>query len=307
MKAAIVIGRFQPLHLGHLSLLEKAKEVADVVFVLIGSANRAPSIKNPFTYEERKEKIKQYMECVTIPLDDYLYDNKKWTKQVNDHITTIGRAFTEVVMVGHSKEGNDYLGWFPNVPYIEADSEFKLTATEVREQMFTYHDQRLAHVQDDWNYFQREKEVFGAYPYPDTLNFVCADNLLLWNGHILLIKRKNAPGKGLWALPGGFKNNNETLKQAADRELKEETGIVLTPAQFGFAASKLYDDPRRSFGIPRLTMVYAYVAIGRECPEVVAQDDACDIQWVPLANIGKGEFMLFDDHQDIIFDLVGEF
>ncbi|MCH8983258.1 MAG: NUDIX hydrolase [Acidobacteria bacterium] len=45
------------------------------------------------------------------------------------------------------------------------------------------------------------------------------------DGKILLIKRRNEPGKGLWAVPGGKVEYGETLRDAAVREVKEETGL----------------------------------------------------------------------------------
>ena len=46
--------------------------------------------------------------------------------------------------------------------------------------------------------------------------------------HVLLIRRGIAPYKNRWALPGGFIRPNESLEQAAQRELEEETGILST-------------------------------------------------------------------------------
>jgi 8-oxo-dGTP diphosphatase len=46
---------------------------------------------------------------------------------------------------------------------------------------------------------------------------------------VLLVKRVNHPGKGLWAIPGGRVKLGETLKEAARREVKEETGIIISP------------------------------------------------------------------------------
>jgi 8-oxo-dGTP diphosphatase len=46
---------------------------------------------------------------------------------------------------------------------------------------------------------------------------------------VLLVKRTNHPGRGLWAIPGGRVRLGETLKEAARREVKEETGIIISP------------------------------------------------------------------------------
>lgn len=46
----------------------------------------------------------------------------------------------------------------------------------------------------------------------------------------LLIKRNIEPSKGTWAFPGGFIDQNETFQQAAAREVKEETGLIIDPS-----------------------------------------------------------------------------
>ena len=72
---AVYIGRFQPFHNGHLSVINKAEKLADKVLVLVGSANASPSIRNPFTYDERWEMI------------DRTYAGAKWLniKPLNDN------------------------------------------------------------------------------------------------------------------------------------------------------------------------------------------------------------------------------
>jgi ADP-ribose pyrophosphatase YjhB (NUDIX family) len=55
--------------------------------------------------------------------------------------------------------------------------------------------------------------------------FVAHENRLLW------IQRELEPQRGLWAIPGGFLENHETLAAGAARELREESGVVLRPDQ----------------------------------------------------------------------------
>ena len=54
---AILIGRFEPVHTGHLALLQHALGVAKQVIVIVGSAFQARSPKNPFTWEERASML----------------------------------------------------------------------------------------------------------------------------------------------------------------------------------------------------------------------------------------------------------
>lgn len=308
MKIGIVIGRFQGFHKGHMHLLNAARASCDKLVVLLGSCNRAPSIKNPFTAFERIETIKRNVPMTVWrfeELNDYAYNDEKWKEQVNA-ILSYYKLQGDVVLFGHNKEGNDYLEWFPDIEYQEIEAVNNSNGTEVREQLFEMRDKRVEHLQDDWDYFKAEKEKFASYPYPETLNFCCADAVVECMGHVLLIKRKNSPGKGLWALPGGFKNNSETYLDCAIRELIEETGIKVFQEDMydNVVQSKMFDSPKRGGGIPRNTTA---VHINLNCttlPEIVAQDDASDVQWVALDKIGKGEFKLHDDHQDIIFSLI---
>src|SRR3546814_11953961 len=60
-------------------------------------------------------------------------------------------------------------------------------------------------------------------PYPVIFN--TADAIIVQGNKLLMVKRRGYPGKGLWALPGGFLNHRERVIEAAIREATEETGI----------------------------------------------------------------------------------
>lgn len=99
-KTALIVGRFQPFHKGHLFLIKKALEKADKIVVGIGSAN-IMDVNNPIDYETRKKVIKAvfYKEGIEeklakiVPLDDF-FDDNKWLlnlkKQVGDFDITLG-------------------------------------------------------------------------------------------------------------------------------------------------------------------------------------------------------------------------
>ena len=61
---------------------------------------------------------------------------------------------------------------------------------------------------------------------------VAALAVVLREGHVLLVKRKNEPDAGLWGFPGGHVELGETGLDAAARELHEETGVIATPVAY---------------------------------------------------------------------------
>lgn len=110
-------------------------------------------------------------------------------------------------------------------------------------------------------------------------------------GHeLLLIKRKNDPFKGKWALPGGFVDENEDLADAAKRELREETGLVVESLQQLGAFGKPGRDPRSH------TVSVAYTGFANENAEAVGADDADEAKWFLITDLPELAF----DHADII-------
>ena len=116
--------------------------------------------------------------------------------------------------------------------------------------------------------------------------------------HVLLVRRQADPYAGAWALPGGFKRPDETLDQAAARELREETGVVAPThlAQFG-----AYGDPDRD---PRTNVVtIAYLAVTPEVGEIMAGSDADEAQLWPVAAAVQQLDLAFD-HRRILADAI---
>jgi 8-oxo-dGTP diphosphatase len=114
---------------------------------------------------------------------------------------------------------------------------------------------------------------------------------------VLLVRRGEAPFAGALALPGGFIHPDETLSQAAARELAEETRLTVGSAHLEQLAS--YGDPGRD---PRMRVVtVAYLALAPEMPLPRAGTDAAEARWVTVADVLDGDVLAFD-HQRILAD-----
>ena len=116
---------------------------------------------------------------------------------------------------------------------------------------------------------------------------------------LLVVSRGEAPFKGMWAIPGGFKRPTETLDEAATRELAEETGVdaASLPTQFG-----AYGDPERD---PRMNVVtIAYLAVLRDVGAIVAGTDAADASLLPVSDVLNGKVDLAFDHLRIVRDAI---
>lgn len=115
---------------------------------------------------------------------------------------------------------------------------------------------------------------------------------------ILLIQRKNDPFKGMWALPGGFVENDEDLEPAAIRELKEETGIELKTMQQLRAYGKPGRDPRF-----RTVSIVFQAIIDPEQHKIAAADDAASLQWFNTKQLPELAF----DHAEVVEYAIAHF
>ena len=130
-----------------------------------------------------------------------------------------------------------------------------------------------------------------SYPRPmvtvDTVIFTLREDDL----HVLLVKRKNWPFEGTWAIPGGFVDMDETLEAAAKRELKEETGL----ADLFLEQLYTFGDPGRDPRGRSITITYfAVVQAGAVDPQ--AADDAADVGWWSIYHLPPLAF----DHDKIL-------
>lgn len=107
---------------------------------------------------------------------------------------------------------------------------------------------------------------------------------------VMLIRRDLPPFKGDWALPGGFVHLDETLDEAARRELQEETGITNLYLEQLYTFGALDRDPRE-----RIVSVAYYALVRMSDHTVQAATDAADAAWFNVHDVAKLAF----DHDEI--------
>jgi 8-oxo-dGTP diphosphatase len=108
---------------------------------------------------------------------------------------------------------------------------------------------------------------------------------------VLLIERALEPFKGKWALPGGFVRVEETLDDAARRELEEEAGLTNVFLEQLYTFGAIDRDPRE-----RVVSVAYYALVKLAAHDTKAATDAADAKWFPISKVPKLAF----DHADIL-------
>jgi len=326
--AAVLIGRFQPFHNGHASLLAKALEIAPRVFVVLGSAFAARNAKNPFRWDERAAMIgctldeSQRARVSFLPMRD-CYDDVRWAAGAARLVVRELGKNARVALVGYVKDASSqYLNRFPDWEFVGMPRQGDVDATSLRRIWFEGENDDVTrallaplvpppvlHYLRGWavlppyaelraEHFaiEESRKVWGSGP------FITVDALVKASGQVLLVKRGRAPGMGLWALPGGFLDGRERVLQGAIRELREETGFGLLDSTLedALAGTAVFDHPDRSQRGRTITHAHFFDLKDARPPEVAGADDAAEARWVPVAELLEMEGQLFDDHFNIL-------
>ena len=336
----VFIGRFEPVHLGHLAVLRRALTEARRVIVLVGSANRARNICTPWTAAERIVMLRSALgsdadRVLCAPLRDHLYNENAWIADVQSSVANVieqagfsGDA--KIGLIGGDDEPAAlYLQAFPQWLRIEVPRTDTLTATELRHQFFGLHAGGIRLLEAnlpkpvfemleafrtspsytqlalEFRFIEEYRRGWESAPYPPT--FVTVDAVVVHSGHILLVKRGAQPGKGLWALPGGFVRHHESIADAVLRELREETRLKIpAPVLRGsIKGREVFDHPDRSLRGRTITHAFHFEFPSGQLPAVKGGDDAEKARWFSLAEVRQLEENMYEDHFHIIEHFIG--
>lgn len=343
---AVIIGRFQPFHNAHLRLVQDALAIANHVILVVGSYNTAPSIRNPWSANQRIGMVHEVLlynnrvSCVTVR--DYLYNDNIWLRELQNQVALeISKHHTEnvpkVALMGHHKDDTSYyLNLFPQWDYIEHPTITEPEGTTIRDNFFSKRNELWVHqvpgpVADwlrdyqklpdylamvkEYDYVDDYKARWASAPFKPTFN--TTDAVVICSGHVLVVKRKVQPGKGLYALPGGFITQRETVVDGMLRELCEETQLNQDVGRTPYDAvqylrgrirdQKVFDHPDRSSRGRTITHAFCLDLGQGPLPHVKGADDAAEAQWMSLMEVGMNEPRFFEDHLHIITHFASKF
>jgi 8-oxo-dGTP diphosphatase len=127
------------------------------------------------------------------------------------------------------------------------------------------------------------KREFPEYP------LIGVGSIIIEADRVVLVKRAHPPIQGQWSIPGGVLEVGEMLRDAAVREAREETGLIVQPGELLGVYDRILRDPEHR-------VQYHYVLIDFLCRkvggELLAASDAADVRWfsrtdLPILNLAE--------------------
>ncbi|WP_328774589.1 ADP-ribose pyrophosphatase [Deinococcus aquaedulcis] len=257
------IGRFQPPHAAHLHTMRAALAGHGQLLVLLGSANLARSVKNPWSAAERARLIRRALAAQGVPLtglhlrplpDDF--NAVRWAARVRAEVEGLAQrtGSTRVVLTGFEKDASSaYLRWFPEWELNPVAAQGDLNATALRAALFGDEafpawtpppvaaflqafraTPAFAHLQAEFQAVQTEQEAGrGSGPRHEVLRLFVDHAGPGQTARVWLGRRPGPIGAGLLALPVE----------------------VLPPGAPPPVSAAVFDHPARSLGWPAVAHV----------------------------------------------------
>jgi len=329
----VCIGSFQPFHHAHHELIREAFSYAETVLVVIGGAESAPNLLNPFSATQREEMIMsalsddEKLHVKFLHVRNYYYNNNRWLTKVQQLVynATNGINDSKICNIGEYSRFPQWklfkmrnLDRMPQANvicalicgfYFTHDNAYKsYVSSGVVDYLESFKlTQSFKNLKEEYDYVRKYQASWNGAPFPPT--FVTVNCVVIKSGHVLAVRRKVSPGRHLIALPGGFLNHSETILDGALRELKEETGIKLPKEELGKAITeaKVFDYPERSIQERTITHAFLIDLGDGHLPLVKGSDDADKAWWMSFRDFNTRENEFFEDHFYITSHFINKF
>lgn len=263
---------------------------------------------------------------------DYMYNDYKWASEIYSKCLASGASeHKDTVLIGCLKDDSSYyLKMFPQWTFHKMPYLYNLDATHIRNDWYDgqlnnhinnthsnvieildrfskFNDDKFSNLVKEYNFIRDYKKMWEVAPYPVT--FVTVDALVIKSGCVLVIKRGLPLGYNQLALAGGYINQNESIEDAMIRELKEETKITVPNhvLKNSIKEVKVFDHPKRSMRGRIITHVHLIDLGMGALPSVTGNDDASEAMWIPLSDVLQREDEFFEDHFDIIMNMISKY
>jgi bifunctional NMN adenylyltransferase/nudix hydrolase len=316
---AVLIGRFEPFHAGHLALCKHALERAESLIVVLGSAGASPSVKNPWDADTRARLIAKSLEAagrsapIFIPLRDSAYNFPDWLKRLKAGVAAVAQG-GRVAVVGHYRDSTSYyLDHFPEWELIVlGEQEGDVSASQIRKSVFAGEIQAArallpAPVYDylrEWSLTPSYAELKRDYEAIQALGkstippftFRFAQPLARSGSAVLITTRGEAPGAGLLGLPEIALDpaaGNDAAGELCLAELRR-LGLRPSPEEAATALSSLeiFASPNRDPRGACETLVFPF-SLGTEAGSREPEDPRA--RWFPIDRLPEAEGQFYAD------------
>lgn len=280
------------------------------------------------------------------PLHDHPYNDNHWIKSVQDKVDIVKKTCSNILgnspkvyLTGSDRDvSTKYLNFFGDFfikDIVDAHPVGQdLSATQIRSLLFGELNNKIDSLEEvlkdsvpsstlemlnsftrtdtyatlvkEFQFIKKYHNDWAAAPYAPT--FVTTDACVVQSGHVLVNIRANFPGKGLYALPGGFLEQDEKLIDGCVRELIEETSIGLSVAQlYGSIQDKeIFDAPNRSLRGRTITTCFLFrLDDSKPLPKIKPQQgEVVKCMWMPISKALASREIWFEDHYDILTSML---